>query len=702
MPMPQLTAEILDVRYRNPTSGWSVLRCKDRAKKREFLATGSSPEIHSGQIYQFDGDWEKHDQYGLQFKFERCLEVEPTDTPSILRYLSSGLFDGVGKATAQKIIDHFGSKTIETLDTQPERLLQVKGLSRKKALAIKKLWQDQRCSKKALAFLFGHGFGLATSQKIFERYGDQTTALVSENPYRLSYEIRGIGFLKADELAKSMGMALDSLDRISAAIFFVIKNSEDEGHCYLCLEQIRQAVIGLLQMDLPEGLFLGALDGLIQKNILIRDIDNYYRKSIYLAEEILAEIIYILSKKKPRIDMSIIETWLGEFEKNLTLSEEQRNAVLNILQSPMGILTGGPGVGKTTTSNTIIKLLKFLGKNVAICAPTGRAAQRIGEVSQTEAKTIHRLLMYDGEGFVHNEENPLKVDVLVIDESSMIDIRLAASLFKAIKKDCQLIVIGDMDQLPSVGPGQVLRDLIESKLIPTFRLSQIFRQAASSKIIVSAHNINKGLVPELDTSGDCKFIPASSNEEIRSIIIKLMLDTIPAQGRYDTTEIQILSPMKKGEVGTENLNLSIQNLLRGTTEALQLGDRVIQTVNNYDIDVFNGDIGVIVSKNQKGLAVKIQDRIVEYPGKYISELQLAYAITIHKSQGSEFPVVLIPLTSSHNIMLERNLFYTALTRAKSLCVFIGQQAALKRAVMNQKNLSRQTTLKQKIEAFFDH
>lgn len=695
-----------------------------------ITATGHFPIVRPGDHFEFFGSWGKHPQYGEQFKIERMVPVRPSTKAAIEKYLSSGVIKGLGPKTAALIVGHFGEQALEILDKDPQSLLAVPSIGQKKAKSILASWNDQRGVADVMMFLNSHNISPLFAARIYRFYGSDAISIVSADPYRLAVDIQGIGFLSADRIASSMGIAPDSPTRIRAAVLYQLQQAEDSGHCYLSSTQLLRMLVQSLSLtnDVVSAHLATALYDLQQLGSIISEtIDDpsegkitiHYRGDLLAAEQNIANYARSLLTEPLEWDQARVLLWLKRYAEasGTELSEEQLEAVAKAAGSRIFILTGGPGVGKTTTANAIIRLLKAMGKQVALAAPTGRAAQRLTEVAATPARTIHRLLEWIPalHAFARDETEPLTVQSVIIDEASMLDVRLADALIRAVPPKGQLILIGDVDQLPSVGPGNVLRDLIDSQLIPCTRLSRIFRQAEQSLIVKTAHAINRGELPEIrsDHGSDCRFIECDNSEEIRDVIKNLMQHQLKNDYGFDPmTDVQVLTPMNRGELGTQILNNELQALLnptrpdvheykRGQHLLLRPGDRVIQSANNYDLGVFNGDIGYVRYTKVDGgkLIVSFGDeRLVTYEDEHVHDLRLAYAITIHKSQGSEFPVVIIPCTMAHYIMLQRNLMYTALTRARRLSIFVGSKRALAHAVDNQTSLTRQTSLVRRLKA----
>jgi exodeoxyribonuclease V alpha subunit len=718
----QIRVEIERVTYRNEDNGWTVLRGIGLADKEPMTATGHFVNIGKGEQFEFFGAWTKHSQYGKQFKIERVVPIRPTKGPAIEKYLSSGLIKGIGPKTASKIVDHFGDATLDILETAPERINEISSIGHKKAKAIIDSWRAQRGVADVMMFLNQHGVSPLFAARIFKLYGNEAISLVSADPYRLAVDIQGIGFRSADKIANEMGIASDSPQRIQAAILYQLQQGEDRGHCYITTPQLiasLQETLGLDENTIRGSLgdrlgHLNEVGAVISEKIDCPDggtTSAHFRIDLLTAELNIVSRIKALLANPLKSDESRITAWIQKYAEasGTPLSEEQLAAVNTAANQRVFILTGGPGVGKTTTANAIIRLLKAMGNTVALGAPTGRAAQRLTEVAAAPAKTIHRMLEWVPKMhcFGRNEDNPLTAQTIIIDEASMLDVRLADALLRAVPDSAQLILIGDVDQLPSVGPGNVLRDLIDSTEVPYSRLTEIFRQAQTSNIVRTAHAINNGDKPELSApgNGDCWFIDVDTGADIKDQIKTLVTRTLPQQFGLDPMQdIQILSPMNRGELGTIAINEEMQALLNPAVTGqqeykrgnliLRRGDKVIQSSNNYDLSVFNGDIGFVLETKVEGgrLMVQFGDRPIVYDDDQAMDLRLAYAITIHKSQGSEFPAVIIPASMQHYVMLQRNLIYTGLTRARKLAVFVGSRKALSYAVNNQHSSQRQTCL----------
>ncbi|MCG8476514.1 MAG: AAA family ATPase [Cytophagales bacterium] len=823
------------ITYHNAENGWTVLKLKAKGQKNLIPVVAYQSKVFAGATVELQGEWGSHPKYGEQFKAQVVQELKPASASALEKYLGSGLIYGVGPKTAKRIVQYFGDQTLDVFDDEMDRLMEVPGIAQTKLRQIRSSWEEHRSIRNVMLFLQEYGVSTLFAVKIFKQYEHEAIDLVKENPYRLSKDIYGIGFFSADKIALAMGFAADSPQRVQAAVKHCLDSSRDQGHCYLTRMQISEGLKGLIALN-DEQLISEQLRLLEQENELAyRDIDDegenvrcYYAKSLYFDELNTANAVRKLNRRLAT-DMDRIKRWLNRYNEAqpFPLSSEQYECTASICGFQFSILTGGPGCGKTTATKAIVSLAKAMGKNVLLAAPTGRAAQRMSEVIGLEAKTIHRLLVFDPSngGFKKGKEDPLETDFLIVDECSMLDISLTASLLDAVPPNAQVLFIGDVDQLPSVGAGNVLKDLIESQTVPCFRLTQIFRQGRESKIITYAHQINQGILPTPPSpvhqpslwqgGSDCLFIDSEeanqeqarfirkvrevmkntlddsesetivqeekgvykslnkkendyfaehiSEEELgqlkqnggrayvfnipekflradipsllqtrteaealglvldkvhpwsslnygftaNDMLLRLYGKTIPQ--KVGSGEIQILTPMTRGSLGTHNINQLIQETYNPHKEGkafvqlgdrlFRVGDRVIQRKNNYDLEVFNGDIGNICSIDHENDEIAVQfgkepnSRIVAYRKESLIELELAYAITIHKSQGSEFDYVIIPVATQHFKMLYRNLIYTGLTRAKKMAVFVGSRKALALCVRNVDNRKRQTYLK---------
>ncbi|PIE63333.1 MAG: recombinase RecD [Desulfobacter postgatei] len=814
------------VTFHNPDNGWSILKVLpfDRPGSRETVVVHQT-KVFAGATMEFEGTWTVHPKFGRQFKAVHAREKKPATASALEKYLGSGLIKGVGPKTAKKIVTYFKDQTLNVFESQIERLVEVPGIAHKKLEMISTAWAEHRAIRDVMMFLQSHGISTLFSVRIYKEYGHNAIAWITQDPYRLAADFFGIGFFTADKVALSIGLGTDSPPRITAGIRHVLSAARQFGHCYLTLPQIKKQVKDLLNLDLSHQLETLLAQMEAQRLLMRRDLISsdglpvacYYARSLYFDEAYVARRLLDPGPDRT-FDQTRIDQWVGLHCRRfqMQLSAEQAAAVKGVVQQQFSVLTGGPGCGKTTATRVMVRLLEAMGQRVMLAAPTGRAAQRMSEVIGTPAKTIHRLLGWKAGGFKKNESSPLKTDFLVVDECSMLDINLTASLLKAVPKHSQVVFIGDYDQLPSVGAGNVLKDIIASQAVPCFRLTQVFRQARSSLIIKFAHQINQGRMPWIKSpfkypsiwqdGTDCLFIDsdeatkeqiafvsrikrlsmpvdpqtpgrsalqgASTHrddrdndhgdlyefrvdescspweteitipqkfahvdltrlagtenriEELMAVVEKvhpwsslhyglsaldavrkLYLEWIPKYLGKDT-EIQILSPMTRGSLGTLSLNRNIQESVNPMgpnktqltvgRRVFRTGDRVIHRKNNYDLGVFNGDIGIIDRINTMDITCTVRflpdNRMVQYRQADIMELDLAYAITIHKSQGSEFEVVIIPVLTQHFKMLFRNLIYTGITRARKLVVFVGTRRALGMAVGNQDISHRQTAL----------
>ena len=832
--LERLAGIVERVTFHNEQNGWSVLKVtsfRDPARMTTVLI--HQAKVFAGATMEFWGAWGHHPKHGEQFKAVRAVEKKPATTAAIEKYLGSGLIRGVGPATAKRIVGHFTDKTLDIFENNIEELMKVPGIAEKKLEQIKTSWEEHKAIRDVMIFLQGYGISTLFATKIYKTYGDKAIEIVSANPYRLAHDIYGIGFFSADKIALAMGFERTGEPRIEAGIKHVLSSSREEGHCFLTDRQIVADSLELLREKIEPDRILEVLQNLLSTDQvkcrkLTRDnevANCYYSKGLYFDELTTAQNVKGLLAVPVTVDTERVRTWVTRHcEKHeITLSDEQHVAVCGIAAEPFSILTGGPGVGKTTCTKVLVQLLKAMKKHVLLAAPTGRASQRMTEVIGCEAKTIHRLLEWapDKNGFKRDDKNPLKTDFLIVDETSMLDISLAASLLKAVPRGAQVLFIGDPDQLPAVGAGDVLMDLLKTPSVPRFRLTKVFRQAQASSIIRFAHEINTGSVPRIISplakptafaeGNDCLFVDAdeatqdqvkfisraryaieqtlkepeghliklgeewqgrlqktsegievdslyrpelfdeqairapvltisekfkhvdltklanaeSTTKELMAVLksvhpwsslhygltavetaVRLYTKTIPEWLGKDA-EIQILTPQVRGTLGTLNLNESLQRIANPESPSkrqiqvgarlLRVGDRVIQTRNNYDLGVFNGDIGRVTQVDSEEMTCEVcftggEERVVNFEREDLSDLSLAYAITIHKSQGSEFQAVIIPVLGQHFNMLFRNLIYTGLTRAKKLAIFVGSRRAFAMAVGQIDNRKRQTAL----------
>jgi len=667
---------------------------------------GSLLDVPVGSVLLCDGDWKVDKRYGNQFVVETWQEVMPATIFGIEKYLGSGLVKGIGPKFAHLIVEKFGTETIDIIETDIERLYEVVGIGKKRVEKIRDSWEKQKDIKDVMLFLQGYGVSTAYAAKIYRQYGKDSIETVKANPYKLADDIWGIGFKTADGIANKMGYEKNDLRRCKSGLNYTLNQLSDEGHVYAVEEQLVEAAKKLLEAD--EEPIRQAMSEMLANDELKQEKDAIYLPPFYFSEvgtarKILGLLNQSVTRKNVSLDIDAIQKSSG-----IVFDDVQIAAIKQAVDAKVMVLTGGPGTGKTTTTQGIIAAFKTMGLRILLAAPTGRAAKRMSEATGMEAKTIHRLLEYNpADGYKRNDENPLEGDALIVDECSMVDIMLMYNLMKAIPTDMRLVLVGDIDQLPSVGAGNVLRDIIDSERVSVIRLTRIFRQAQTSRIVMNAHAINKGNFPDITNGKDTDFffIKMEDPEKVATQIVNLVQKRLPKAYHQPLSNIQVLTPMQRGVVGAANLNTILQNALNNSTQSLsrsgyvfKKGDRVMQIRNNYDKDVFNGDIGVVASINQEDrtLAVDFDSHIVEYEISELDELTLAYATTIHKSQGSEYPIVVMPVMMNHYVMLQRNLIYTGITRSKKVCVLIGQVKALAYAVHHQTVTDRNTLLKERI------
>lgn len=688
------------VTFHNADNGFCVLRVKARGHRELQTVIGHSPSVAPGEWITASGQWVNDRSHGPQFRARFLRTAEPDSADGIEKYLGSGMIRGIGPVYATKLVQAFGDKVFEVIEQEPERLREVPGIGPVRAGHIISAWEEQKVVREIMLFLHSHGVGTARATRIYRTYGTDAVQVMSENPYRLAREIRGIGFKGADAIASKLGIEKTAMIRVQAGIGYALNEATADGHCGLPKDELVTLAHQLLEV--PVELAETALGSELVESTVIADSVGgepcIFLADLYHAERGIAKILGALLggvPPWPEIDANKAIPWV-EKRLRLTLAPSQAAAVRTALVSKVMVITGGPGVGKTTIINAILRILAAKGVTIHLCAPTGRAAKRLSEASGMEAKTIHRLLEFDPSRgrFRRDARNQLECELLVIDETSMVDVRLMYALMQALPRGAALLVVGDVDQLPSVGPGQVLADLIESRAIRVVRLVEVFRQAAHSRIIVNAHRVNRGQPPDMgkpEGESDFYFIAADEPETAIQRILELVRVRIPQRfGLNPVRDIQVLCPMNRGTVGASVLNLALQSALNppGLVKVERFGwtfapgDKVMQVENDYDKDVFNGDIGYIdaVSPNFGELEVEFDSRRVEYGFGELDTLVPAYATTIHKSQGSEYPAVVIPLMTKHFVMLQRNLLYTGITRGKQLVVLVGQREAVNRAV----------------------
>ncbi len=753
-----LTGSVERVTYYNAQNGYSVIRLRPDARgkmhgpslDREGLVTvtGSLPEVTPGENLRLKGRWVNHSKHGRQFQAEFCEQAAPATVTAVQRYLGSGLIKGIGPRLAERIVEKFGKDTLEVIETRPEALQSVADIGPKRCRMIAKAWQEQKQVKEIMLFLHSYGVSTNLAIKIFKQYGDLSLEVVKDDPYRLARDIRGIGFKTADRIARLLGLPSDHPSRIEAGIIYLLNEMTGEGHVYVPQQELLVRSAQLLEVD--QELAVPALERLAQDDLVRLDIlpdqdgvqastlahkasehaASYGLPAVYLTpfyhgEASVADRLHTLaSARRPQIfnkRSSMPAPGLSLPTGQVELSEQQKGAIAVALSSPLSVLTGGPGTGKTTALKALIAALEASRWRYALASPTGRAAKRLSEATGRPASTIHRLLSFaPGEGFKFNAENPLPVDFLVVDEASMLDLLLANHLLKALRPGAHLLFVGDVDQLPSVGAGDVLRDVIASGVAPVTSLDVIFRQAAGSRIITNAHRINKGDLPvfssasDASSGGDFFFFPAETPEEAAEWVEKIVCERIPTTfGIQPFDGIQVLAPMYRGPAGVNALNERLQNALNPSDPrkhekslfgtVFRVGDKVMQVQNNYDKEVYNGDIGLLRSLDlvEHTLEVDFEGRRVIYDWTEADQLVHAYAVSVHKSQGSEFPAVVIPVVTQHYMMLQRNLLYTAITRAKKLCVLAGSRRAIYIAVKNDKVSHRYTALDFRLKEFLN-
>jgi exodeoxyribonuclease V alpha subunit len=702
------------VTYHNAENGFCVLRAKARGHRDIVTVIGHAAAISAGEWITASGEWINDRTHGQQFKARFLRTSAPTSADGIEKYLSSGMIRGVGPVYAKKLVRAFGERVFDIIEATPDRLREVDGIGPVRAASILTAWAEQKAVREIMIFLHSHGVGTARAVRIFKTYGADAIQVMTENPYRLARDIRGIGFKTADAIAMKLGMEKTAMPRVRAGISYALTEAMDEGHCGLPTEQLIPQAAALLQVDrklVEAALNLELADG----TVIADKVDKtpcVFLGGLYRAERIIAErLLHLANGTLPwaYIDPEKALPWI-ENKTGLSLAESQAAAIRLALLSKTLVITGGPGVGKTTIVNAILRILAAKGLNLLPCAPTGRAAKRLTEATGFEAKTIHRLLEVDPKtgGFKRGFDNPLDCELLVVDETSMVDVMLMQALLKAVPDNAALLIVGDIDQLPSVGPGQVLADIIASSTVPVVRLTEVFRQAVRSKIIASAHQINRGVIPDLskpEGESDFYFVQADDPETAVSRILDLVKTRIPQRfGFNPMRDIQVLCPMNRGGVGAHSLNIELQTALNPAGEhkverfgwTFAPGDKVMQVENDYDKEVYNGDIGYVddVDTDAGELKVSFDGRSVTYGYGELDALVPAYAVTIHKSQGSEYPAVVMPVMTQHYAMLQRNLLYTGLTRGKRLVVIVGQKKAVAIAVKNVSGRRRWSKLRE--------
>jgi exodeoxyribonuclease V alpha subunit len=715
-----IQGQIERVAHYNDETDFAVLRVKATGYRAEVTLVGKFVAPTPGQVVRATGRWTNHPTYGEQFQMVSYTTLVPATVHGIEKYLGSGLIKGIGPVMAKRLVKAFGKDTLDVVENDSQRLAEVEGIGEKRVEMIRKAWEAQKEIREVMLFLQGHGVSSAYASKIYRHYGNQSIDVVKDNPYRLAMDIFGVGFLTADKIATNMGFMKDSPLRAEAGVIYVLSGLGDEGHVYYPYESLVNECAKILEA--PRAIVERAVETLSsQRRVTVESADAFQSttgetdRAVYLAQLYACEVgaaqrlktLLTAPSARRKIDTEKAIAWV-QGVLSISLAPQQAEAVRRAIEHKVMVITGGPGTGKTTIINAILKIFGRLGVPIMLAAPTGRAAKRMSEATGRDSKTIHRLLEFspqDG-GFQKNEAHPLETDLLVVDEASMIDTVLMSHLLKAVPPGASLILVGDVNQLPSVGPGTVLADIIASGKVPTVQLTEIFRQAKDSAIIVNAHLINSGIVPEPEDSGkgpsDFYFIYRETPEDALKVILELMGGRIQKAFGFDPlNDVQALTPMNRGTLGAQNLNVELQKILnprgrgiaRGSRSVL-VGDKVMQIRNNYDKDVFNGDIGRIqrIDTENREVWVRFDGRLVGYDYSELDEIVPAYAITVHKSQGSEYPCVVMPLLTQHFLLLQRNLLYTAVTRGKKLVVIVGSRKALSMAVRNDKTSKRFTRL----------
>ena len=718
----ELQGQIERITYHNPENHYTIAKVKVQGQKNLVTVVGSLVSVSPGETVRMKGSWDVHPKYGEQFRIASYESVVPATVKGIERYLGSGLIKGLGPVMAKRLVDKFGEETLTVIETDIRRLAEVEGIGSKRIGTIATAWAAQRDIRNVMLFLQGHEVSSSYAARIYRQYGNESIRVVKENPYRLAEDIFGMGFLTADRIAAKLGMPKDSPVRAEAGILHVLRRLSDEGHVYYPYEPLMTECEKILETG-REIIGKAFAKITLEKKVITEDLNGQevrennkavYLAGFYLSETGIAERLRLISETPGAamlFDRDEAIEW-AQGEMNIALAPDQKKAVREALDRKVMVITGGPGTGKTTIIKAIIKIYRKRGRRVQLAAPTGRAAKRMSEATGHEAKTIHRLLEYSPKlmAFKRNEEFPLDTDLIVIDEASMVDTSLMHHLLKAVPPHAGLVFVGDVDQLPSVGPGDVLRDIIDSGRIPTVKLNEIFRQAGESLVVLNAHRINNGefpiVSPEGDAPQDFYFVQLEDPEEVCRMVLNMCKNRIPEKfGFHPVNDIQVLTPMHRGVVGVSNLNAELQRHLNNSPDELprgertfRSGDKVMQIRNDYDKDVYNGDIGRIAAINREDQEVTVDydGRPVVYDFTDLDEIVLAYAVSVHKSQGSEYPAVVIPLLTQHYLMLQRNLLYTAITRGKRLVVIIGTKKALAIAIKNNKPRMRYTRLRERL------
>ena len=718
-----LSGTIERVTFHNEENGYCVLRVSISDARKTQTVVGNCAAPNTGEEIAARGEWIEDDQFGSQFRASEISTSEPDNLKGIERYLGSGLIEGIGPTYAKKLVNKFGPEVFNIIDDRSKRLEEVEGIGPKRRKEIKKSWEKQKSVRRIMVFLHQHGISTARAVRIYKTYGDESIKKLKNNPYRLSHDLHGVGFKTADTIASKLGINFDDWSRIEAGLQFALQTATGNGHCALPETELIESTTELLGVDQIK--IEDCLKKIITKSEVIRDEINsvpmIFPPQLITSEKIVSQKILNLASKKPDYPKFEIEKALSWCQKKIgyPLAEGQRKAVELALRERVLIITGGPGVGKTTILRSVLMILRAKKVAPILCAPTGRAAKRMSETTGLEASTIHRLLEFKGQSgkFAHDENNPVEGDLFIVDEASMIDIQLMSSFLRALPKNAHLILVGDVDQLPSVGPGSVLSDMIQSNELPVARLNEIFRQSSESRIITAAHEINEGILPiELSKSArnnpnsDFFFISSDEPDKTAETIANIVSLRVPEKlGLDPVNDIQVITPMHRGSLGTQALNRKLQDSLNPASESTfeierfgaryRVGDKVIQTRNNYDKETLNGDIGKVIEISTDPGKVIIQfsgQRTVSYEPGELDEISPGFAITVHKSQGSEFPCVVIPVSTQHFLLLQRNLLYTAITRGSQVVVLVGQKKAAAMAVKNIDTKERYRGLLQRL------
>ncbi|NLY43130.1 MAG: ATP-dependent RecD-like DNA helicase [Clostridiaceae bacterium] len=709
--MEYITGVVERITFVNEENGFSVIKIRCKGFPELVTVVGNLAAVNVGAVLRLKGSWKYDTKYGKQFNAIDYRESVPATIAGIEKYLGSGLIKGIGPVYARRIVRRFKEDTLRIIEEDTDRLMDVEGIGKKRLDMIKKAWQEQKEIKNVMLFLQSNGVSTAYAIKIYKAYGNESINIVKSNPYRLADDIWGIGFKTADKIAQQLGFEKKSFERCRAGIIYVLNELSNSGHCYALREQLISEAVKMLEIE--EDMINDTIDRMIEeKSVIADEKDAIYLPAFYYSETGTAKRIREIVSGQTWIIPINIDKLIHEIERehNIKYDQVQIDAIRTAVMSKFMVLTGGPGTGKTTTTLAIIRAFQKMGKKVLLAAPTGRAAKRMSEATGMEAKTIHRLLEYrPPEGYQKNADNPLKCDVLIIDETSMVDIILMYNLLKAVTNETVVILVGDVDQLPSVGAGNVLKDIIDSGYVKVICLTRIFRQALGSAIITNAHRINKGYMPNLKTGreSDFFFIEEEDPKKVVETIKELCSKRLPRYYGVDPiNDIQVLCPMQRGETGAQNMNAVLQDALNPTNISLKYGgieyrlnDKVMQIKNNYEKNVFNGDIGTIVKidMEDKNLVLCFDGNYVNYDVTELDEVVLAYAITVHKSQGSEYKIVVAPFTMQHYLMLQRNLLYTCVTRAKEVFVLVGTKKAVGIAVSNNKIQQRNTMLAERLK-----